>query len=280
MTNRKTTTKKQLDKQGERSGEASMQQLVAGDIAGANANDEGDEVMRAISDMRSVFSSKFDGVLSAIQDIKKDIHDFGARLSEAEQRISTAEDNMEAVQKTVHTHESQIDSLNSRLDDLENRHRRNNLRLVNLPETTEGTDAVKFLEEWLREVFGASLPSPVIIERAHRIGRPPPAEQKYPRVLIMKFLNFCDRQRVMEAARKMKAVPYGQHKVMFFPDFSVEVRRQRRQYDGVKKRLQALNIDYRLRYPAKLTVMMEGQSKTYDSPKDVEKLLSSIESKG
>lgn len=165
------------------------------------------------------------------------------------------EDNVDALQKTVQTHVNQIEVLSSRIDDLENRHRRNNLRLVNLPERAEGADAVRFLEKWLREVFGASLPSPVVIERAHRIGRPPAAEQRYPRVMIMKFLNFCDRQRVMEAARKMKAVTYQQHKVMFFPDFSMDVRKQRRQFDGVKKRLQALNIDYRLRYPAKLTVI-------------------------
>lgn len=246
MANRKTSTKKHTDKQEEKS-EASMLQLVAEDASGANAKDEGDEVVKAISEMKTFFSSKLDGVLTAINDIKKDIHDFGGRLTEAEQRISTAEDNIDAVQKNVRAHGSQIELLSSRLDDLENRHRRNNLWLVNLPEKAEGTNAVKFLEEWLLEVFGTSLPSPVIIERAHRIGRPPAAEQRYPRVLIMKFLNFCDRQRVIEAARKMKTVLYQQHKVMFFPDFSMEVRKQRRQFDSVKKRLQELNIDYRLR---------------------------------
>lgn len=86
MANRKTLTKKHPDKHGERSGEANMLQLVAGDTTGPNANDEGDKVMRAISDMKNVFSSKFEGVLSAIHDIKKDIHDFGGRLTEAEQR--------------------------------------------------------------------------------------------------------------------------------------------------------------------------------------------------
>ncbi len=55
----------------------------------------------------------------------------------------------------------------------------------------------------------------------------------------------------MEAVTEMKTVKYQQHKVMFFPDFSMEVRRQRKQFDGVKKPLQLLNIEYRLTYPAK-----------------------------
>lgn len=47
-----------------------------------------------------------------------------------------------------------MEMLSTRLDDLENRYRRSNLRLVNLPGKAEGTDTVKFLEEWLPEVFG------------------------------------------------------------------------------------------------------------------------------
>lgn len=43
--------------------------------------------------MKCVFSSKIDGVLAAIQDIKKEIHDFADRPSEAEHRISNPEEN-------------------------------------------------------------------------------------------------------------------------------------------------------------------------------------------
>ncbi len=89
----------------------------------------------------------------------------------------------------------------------------------------------------------------------------------------MKFLNFRDRQRVMDAAREKKTVMYQQHKVMFFQDFSMEVRRQRRQFDGMKKRLQALNIEYRFRYPAKLTIRHGGQMMTCSTSEEVERLI-------
>lgn len=170
-------------------------------------NEEDNEVMKAIADMKTFFSSKFEGVLNAIQEIKNDISEFGGRISEAEHRISETEDNVEKLQKTVNVMEHQIATLTSDLDDLENRNRRCNLRLVNLPEKVEGKDAVNFLEKWLSDVFGAStFPSPVVIERAHRIGKPPTKPQHYPRILIMKFLNFRDRQRVIQAAREMGTV--------------------------------------------------------------------------
>lgn len=92
-------------------------------------------------------------------------------------------------------------------------------------------------------------------------------------MLIMRFLNFRDRQRVMEAAREMKTVMYQQHKVMFFSDFSTEVLKQRKQFDGVKQHLQSLNIDYRFSYPAKLTVTHRGQKKTCSTPEEVEKFI-------
>lgn len=115
------------------------------------------------------------------QEKKNDISEFGGRISEAEHQISETEDNVGKLQKTVNVLECRIATLTSDLDDLENRNRRCNLRLVNLPEKVEGKDAANFLEKWLSDVFGAStFPSPIIIERAHRISRPPTKPQQYP----------------------------------------------------------------------------------------------------
>ncbi|KAI2643954.1 E3 SUMO-protein ligase ZBED1 [Labeo rohita] len=108
-------------------------------------------------------------------------------------------------------------------------------KAVNLPEIAEETDAANFLEKWLVDVFEAStFQSPVITERAHRI-------------------------RVIQAAREMGIVKYQEHKVMFFPDFSVAVRKQQKQFNDMKKRLQVMNIPYRFVYPAKLSFMHKGQ---------------------
>ncbi|RXN27170.1 LINE-1 type transposase domain-containing 1 [Labeo rohita] len=71
----------------------------------------------------------------------------------------------------------------------------------------------------------------------------------------------------------MGIVKYQEHKVMFFPDFSVAVRKQRKQFDDVKKRLQVLNVPYRFVYPAKLSFMHKGQWKICETAGDVQKCI-------
>lgn len=91
-----------------------------------------------------------------------------------------------------------MSELTSNMDDLENRSRRSNLRLVNLPEKVEKGNAAAFLEEWLPDFLGPeTFPAPLVIEIAHRLPGAP--QSSAPRVMIMKFLNFRDEIRVMQA---------------------------------------------------------------------------------
>lgn len=69
-----------------------------------------------------------------------------------------------------------MEELTRKVDDLENRSRRFNLRLVGLLEGEEGPDMCAFLETMIPEVFG-EFPKPLLIERAHRVGRPPDPQQ-------------------------------------------------------------------------------------------------------
>ncbi|KAL1250720.1 hypothetical protein QQF64_018516 [Cirrhinus molitorella] len=240
MANRRTTRKNPDTTEETPDGNEASAKLTSATISEEN------EVMKALADMKQFFTSQFKNVLNAIQGIKNYISEFGDRLSEAEHRISETEDNMGKLQKTVNGLVKRTVTLSSNLDDLENRNHRCNLCLVNLPEKVEETVPANFLEKWFTDVFGAStFPSPAIIERAHRISKISGKQQQYPRVLIMKFLNFHDWHRVIQAVREMGIVKYQEHKVMFFPDISIAVRKQRKQFDDVKKRLQVLNVPYR-----------------------------------
>lgn len=118
----------------------------------------GNMIMNAITDMRDEFSANFTGVLTAIQGIKHDFNEFSNRLAEAEQRIGDTEDNVTTLQKSAADLQKQVLSLSAKTEHQENRSRRNNLHLINLPEGAEGRDAAAFLESWLPEVFGAGSP--------------------------------------------------------------------------------------------------------------------------
>lgn len=73
--------------------------------------------------------------------------------------------------KAIKTAISDISALLNKVDDLEKRSRRNNIRLVGVPEKAEGRDPVVFFESWLATSIGKDSLSPFFaIERVHRVN--------------------------------------------------------------------------------------------------------------
>lgn len=241
--------------------------------ANASASGQVDEeanILAAIRLLRADVSTQMREVITSNQEIKEAIAVFSERLTSAETRISKVEDDISSLASKESSLQKKVHELTLKLDDLENRHRRSNLRLIGLPEGTEGGDAVSFLQTWLPEVLGTdALPSPIIIERAHRLpGRQAPNDP--PRAIIMKFLNYQDKVKVMKAARQRGKVMYRDRHIMFFPDLSTVVQKQRRQYDGVKQQLRELNIGFGLIFPARMRIFHQGSRNLFHTAAEVE----------
>lgn len=252
-------------------------------MAGANASNGDSDVvassssiLNAISAMKGEFVLRFDGLFSAIEGIQSELKAVSVRVTEAEDRISTNQDDVASLKTQSNTMKAAIEELVAKVDDLENRARRSNLRLVGLPEKEEGSDMCAFLERWIPEVLGAqNFPRPVLIERAHRIGGAGVNDAETggrfgvrPRVIIMKFLNYADRSRVMKAARSKGEILYDNQRVMFFPDVSADLVRRRKVFDAVKKELASLSIPtlrYGIIHPAKLLVTVKGKRHIFDT---------------
>ncbi|KAI4824685.1 hypothetical protein KUCAC02_013183 [Chaenocephalus aceratus] len=75
-----------------------------------------------------------------------------------------------------------VEELVLEVDDLENRSRRSNLCLVGMPERKEGIDMCAFLEKWIPDLGASNFPGPLLIERAHRIGKVTEAEAQPPKL--------------------------------------------------------------------------------------------------
>ncbi len=240
-----------------------------------------------IKDMKIDFSSKFDNVLSAVDNVSKEIKECTGRISQTETCISVNEDNVFALRTTCSALEEKVKSLTAKVVALEGHSRRNNLRLINLPEGAERKDACSFLEQWLPEALDMGpLRSPVTIERAHRVtGRSGPVTSSpVPRALIKKFLSHHDRIRVVNAAKAKgnngnkilsKNIP-----VLLFPDLPTDIHKQQKRFDEVKRRLRARSIRYGMMYPAHLRITHEGDTIIFETPTDAENFLDRIYGKG
>lgn len=236
------------------------------------------EMMKAFKAMERQVSGKVDEILSAVVDIK-------GRLTEAEERISGTEDEIVQLKVRNDTLEKQMKSMADKVIDLENRSRRNNLRLVGLPEKEEGSDACAFLEKFLPETLelGESV-TPLIIERAHRIPRSAHKNGQdgkvQPRTVIMKFLNFKQKEHVLKAAKRKGVIAYKGSNLRFFPDLSAELHREQRKYDAVRQKLRDKGITrHRVIFPARLLLTHGDRTVIMNSPEEVEKFMQQVEDK-
>uniref|UniRef100_A0A087YS91 L1 transposable element RRM domain-containing protein n=1 Tax=Poecilia formosa TaxID=48698 RepID=A0A087YS91_POEFO len=233
------------------------------------------DLVAAINSMKDDFVKRFDSLLTAIQGVQSDIRIVAARVTQAEDRISANEDSVASLQADNTATKTTIEALQLKIDDLENRSRRSNLRLIGLPEGSEGSDMCAFLEKWLPEVLGAeTFPIPLIIERAHRVGRVDAAGTRS-RAVVMKLLNYADKVRIMKAARTKGEIRLKNNRVMFFPDVSAELLKKRKIFDQVKKDLASISLElpelpYGVVHPATLLVTYKKKRHAFDKAAEAE----------
>lgn len=231
-----------------------------------------DAILTAINSMKTEFSSRLDGIMAAIESMRKDINDCTERMSQAELRLSNTQDDVAQMQAKINKLDSKNKTLEDKLLDLETRSRLNNVRLVGLPEGAEGRDPCSFLEKWMPEVLEAS----GVIERAHRIG-PPRDSKAPPRTLIMRFLHYKDKQAVMAAARAKKDIRYKNQQVRFYADVATEIHQLRKQFDPIRKELRTLGIRHGVIHPAKLLVTHNEETHTFKTPYEAQEFIRKIQ---
>lgn len=237
-----------------------------------------EDIMKAIFSLKNGLYKKIDVVQLTITEVKKQVQECTGRITHAEQRISDAEDNVNELLTKVSTLENTVKTLTDKVDDLECRSRRNNVRMVGLPEKAEGQDAAGFLERWLPGALGLEPREAPVIERAHRIGTISfNSNTGRPRTLIMKFLNFRDKERVLKAARIKGKILYDNEQVRFHPDLSAGVHKMQRGYDEVRRKLRDKGINkHRIIFPARLLVTHDDRPHLFQTPAEADNFLQSL----
>ena len=82
------------------------------------------------------------GVKEELGLVRHELQKTNERITEAEGRISQIEDDLYPVKKGVKIMKEQMSKFEEKLDEMENRNRRDNVRLVGLPEKCEGTKCI------------------------------------------------------------------------------------------------------------------------------------------
>lgn len=235
-------------------------------------------LMKAIRDsndeLTSHINKKTTDIQSSLTKIELSLSTLAEQVDEMQNRIGANEDNLRDTCARIEKMEKEIMFLKNKTDDLENRSRRSNIKIINIPEKSEGSDTVGYLESLIPQLLGNdNFSSPITLERAHRIGRP----SDRTRPIIAKFLNYREKDKVLRFAREKGAVYLNDKRISFYPDYSVEIQRKINGFNDVKKKLREKNIEYAIRYPAKLRVRHLGGFKLFSTPPEVEAFLTELD---
>ena len=136
-----------------------------------------DVILNAIKESKEAVERKVEEVRVDVSLLRQDLRGVADRVTEAETRISTAEDEITKLRSQVNQLLKSSAVLEDRAEDAENRSRRNNLRLVGIPEGIDTLDMAQTIESWFQAwVAGEALSRNCAVEGAHRSlgARPPP----------------------------------------------------------------------------------------------------------
>ena len=143
-------------------------------------------------------------------------------MTEEKQKLETDNKNNEVVQKLI----KQNTEMKEQIAELEDRHRRNNLRFMGIKEKS-GVESETWEESevkakvFLQEKLGLETDE-ITIERAHRIGK---KEEGKRRTIIAKFLNYKQREKVLNKYKELKLWEDQIYINEDFSEYTVEKRR-------------------------------------------------------
>lgn len=219
-------------------------------------------ILKTINDRFDQFETKFASLQSSQNALT-------ARMDSIDEKASDHECRLAVMEKTMGKLQTENTRLRAKTNDLEGRSRRNNIKIVGIPEGEEKGRPTEFISAIFPTLLGEShFPKPVVIDRAHRTLQPKPAEGARPRTFIARVHHYQEKETIMRLARQQRNLTYNGQRVFIYPDYTAEVMEQRRAFREIMQALRESEIKHSLRFPAKLHLQHNGQPMVFTSPGD------------
>ena len=146
---------------------------------------------------------------TSLMPIQTSLESIGAILDSHSQKITT-------IEATLTAHSDELTELTTRVGQLE--------KANEAPEELEGGSPVEFISRLLQTVIGNDIfPEPPELDRAHRTLAPKPVAGQRPRAILVRFLRYQDKERVLRWARLQRDdIKFNGNKILFFPRYECE----------------------------------------------------------
>lgn len=242
-------------------------------------SDTADDNMAAIAKLleehKAALSAEFKSAITPLEAkldfVQTKVADHGNRISSLEANANEVSDKLEVLEAKCAAIEANYNKLKAKTIDLESRCRRNNIRIVGLPESIEGTQPTAFFSGLLKEVLGDEiLPKAPELDRAHRALVAKPAPGSRPRAVIVRVHHYQIKAAIIQEARRRRgSLCYQGKPFAIYEDYCPEVIEQRTPYREVMSRLYQEGYKPALLYPARLRILTkDGGKKFFTSVED------------
>lgn len=155
----------------------------------------------------------------------------------------------------------------ARLADLEARLRQNNIRIHGIPEGVEADNTKTILEELFKNEPSLT-DTPFRIQRCHRSLGAEPQQGANPRSVLVYFLEYATKKRVLRSAWQKKAVNCSGKRIFFGQDYPMDILAKRKVHSSIRKALKEKEILFQTLHPAKLKVFFDTGLITYNSAEE------------
>lgn len=200
----------------------------------------------------------------AVTDIKDQMAKHEERMGQIEERASAVEDTVMRHQRALRYLVHRDIDLSEKCEDLQNRLRRNNIRIFQIKEGSEGNDTAEFVKGLLRETLKLPPEMDIKIERAHRsLGPKPKDSAAPPRSIIVRFLDAAVKDEIIRQAWSQKQVFFQDKRIFFDQDYSPDLQKKRAKVHEVIKQLKNKEIQAKCLYPAQLKIRLMTGDKTF-----------------
>lgn len=229
-------------------------------------------ILLAIQSMNKTMTDRFDALEATLASTQASLVSLGQRVATIEEANSSQDIRLTKVEQTCMELQKENRALHAKVIDLEARSRRQNIKIVGLPEKIEGARPVDFLEKFIPELLGASnFPKPVVVDRAHRLGnRSNEDGEARPRVMIARIHHFQVKEKILRLSHQQFPLTHNGRAIHIFPDYPAEVIKQRQAFEGVRDRLKGAGAKVGFRYPARLRVTVGTSEQVFSTPQEAE----------
>lgn len=200
------------------------------------------------------FVGRLDRIQADISACTSDIKNLNQECNKLHTRVTKAE----------FTATRRCNELEAALAQQEDRARRDNIRIIGVPEGAEKDNMLAYITSSIPTWFPKLAGGQFEIMRAHRIGLTR-TDRSGPRTIICKMLRFTDRDRILQASRESPLMINGRN-IRFSADYSNFTVTRRQAFSEVMDVARKQGYRAFLLYPARLKLTRGGEDHLFDEP--------------